>query len=179
MEECEALCTRLAIMVNGCFQCLGSVQHLKTRFGDGYTLAVRVRTSGNPASSSAPPGSSHIGSSPDGSPSAPHPPGSAEHEAALALVTRYVRRHFGAGAVPKGSHYNMLQWELPSAGLSLAHVFATMENAARELPIEDYSVSQNTLDNVSSGRGVTEGLRQCVTSEIVCSLIFTRHWDSN
>nr|KAF6400152.1 ATP binding cassette subfamily A member 7 [Rousettus aegyptiacus] len=31
MEECEALCTRLAIMVNGRFRCLGSVQHLKGR----------------------------------------------------------------------------------------------------------------------------------------------------
>ncbi|GJQ88078.1 hypothetical protein Trydic_g13091 [Trypoxylus dichotomus] len=29
MEECEALCTRLAIMVNGIFKCLGSIQHLK------------------------------------------------------------------------------------------------------------------------------------------------------
>ena len=31
MEECEALCTRMAIMVNGRFCCLGSVQHLKNR----------------------------------------------------------------------------------------------------------------------------------------------------
>ena len=31
MEECEALCTRLAIMVNGEFKCLGSVQHLKSK----------------------------------------------------------------------------------------------------------------------------------------------------
>lgn len=31
MEECEALCTRLAIMVNGRFRCLGSAQHLKGR----------------------------------------------------------------------------------------------------------------------------------------------------
>lgn len=31
MEECEALCTRLAIMVNGRFCCLGSAQHLKGR----------------------------------------------------------------------------------------------------------------------------------------------------
>eukprot|EP00061_Rhincodon_typus_P011695 g36912.t1 len=29
MEECEALCTRLAIMVNGQFKCLGTIQHLK------------------------------------------------------------------------------------------------------------------------------------------------------
>ncbi|CAB3983284.1 ATP-binding cassette sub-family A member 2 isoform X4 [Paramuricea clavata] len=32
MEECEALCTRLAIMVNGQFKCLGSTQHLKNRY---------------------------------------------------------------------------------------------------------------------------------------------------
>ncbi|CAF4332950.1 unnamed protein product, partial [Adineta steineri] len=29
MEECETLCNRLVIMVNGKFKCLGSVQHLK------------------------------------------------------------------------------------------------------------------------------------------------------
>ena len=31
MEECEALCGRLAIMVNGMFRCMGSIQHLKNR----------------------------------------------------------------------------------------------------------------------------------------------------
>ena len=31
MEECEALCTRLAIMVNGEFKCLGGIQHLKSK----------------------------------------------------------------------------------------------------------------------------------------------------
>uniref|UniRef100_A0A8C0T7Q6 ABC transporter domain-containing protein n=1 Tax=Canis lupus familiaris TaxID=9615 RepID=A0A8C0T7Q6_CANLF len=38
MEECEALCTRLAIMVEGQFKCLGSPQHLKSKFGSGYSL---------------------------------------------------------------------------------------------------------------------------------------------
>jgi hypothetical protein len=42
MEECEALCTRLVIMVNGQFKCLGSPQHLKTKFGSGYKLAIRL-----------------------------------------------------------------------------------------------------------------------------------------
>lgn len=42
LEECEALCTRLAIMVNGCLQCLGSIQHLKNKFGSGYSLTIRV-----------------------------------------------------------------------------------------------------------------------------------------
>lgn len=42
MEECEALCNRIAIMVNGRFKCLGSVQHLKNRFGEGYTLVIKT-----------------------------------------------------------------------------------------------------------------------------------------
>ena len=42
MEECEALCTRLVIMVNGKFKCLGSPQHLKAKFGSGYKLAIRL-----------------------------------------------------------------------------------------------------------------------------------------
>uniref|UniRef100_A0A4W2DCD1 ABC transporter domain-containing protein n=1 Tax=Bos indicus x Bos taurus TaxID=30522 RepID=A0A4W2DCD1_BOBOX len=40
MEECEAVCTRLAIMVHGSFRCLGSPQHIKNRFGDGYTVKI-------------------------------------------------------------------------------------------------------------------------------------------
>ena len=43
MEECEALCTRLVIMVNGEFKCLGSLQHLKSKFGNGYKLALRLQ----------------------------------------------------------------------------------------------------------------------------------------
>lgn len=35
MEECEALCSRLTIMVNGRFQCLGTPQHLKIKFSEG------------------------------------------------------------------------------------------------------------------------------------------------
>ena len=45
MEECEALCTRLAIMVNGEFKCMGSTQHIKDRFGDGYIVIIRIKGS--------------------------------------------------------------------------------------------------------------------------------------
>uniref|UniRef100_A0A8C0LZ47 ABC transporter domain-containing protein n=1 Tax=Canis lupus familiaris TaxID=9615 RepID=A0A8C0LZ47_CANLF len=44
MEECEALCTRLAIMVEGQFKCLGSPQHLKSKFGSGYSLRAKIRS---------------------------------------------------------------------------------------------------------------------------------------
>lgn len=42
MAECDALCSRLAIMVNGRFECMGTTQHLKHRFGGGYTLQIKV-----------------------------------------------------------------------------------------------------------------------------------------
>lgn len=38
MEEAEALCARIGIMVGGRLRCLGSSQHLRSRYGDGYQL---------------------------------------------------------------------------------------------------------------------------------------------
>ena len=43
MEECEALCDRLAIMVNGQFQCFGNIPHLKNKFGQGFTVLVKLQ----------------------------------------------------------------------------------------------------------------------------------------
>lgn len=42
MEECEALCTRLAIMVNGELKCLGSTQHLKNKYSKGIVLKIKL-----------------------------------------------------------------------------------------------------------------------------------------
>ncbi|RWS30311.1 ATP-binding cassette sub-family A member 1-like protein [Leptotrombidium deliense] len=43
MDECEALCSRIAIMVNGEFKCLGSIQYLRNKFGQGFTISVKVK----------------------------------------------------------------------------------------------------------------------------------------
>jgi ABC-type multidrug transport system ATPase subunit len=45
MEECEALSTKLGIMVNGQFKCFGNVQHLKNKYGNGYTLILKCKSS--------------------------------------------------------------------------------------------------------------------------------------
>uniref|UniRef100_A0A673ZFD4 ATP-binding cassette sub-family A member 2 n=1 Tax=Salmo trutta TaxID=8032 RepID=A0A673ZFD4_SALTR len=112
MEECEALCTRLGIMVNGRFKCLGSIQHLKNRFGDGYMITVRTRTSSN-----------------------------------VKEVVRFFNRNFPE-AVLKERHHTKVQFQLKSDRISLAQVFSKMEQVVEALGIEDYSVSQTTLDNV-------------------------------
>ncbi|XP_041074940.1 phospholipid-transporting ATPase ABCA1-like [Polyodon spathula] len=113
MEECEALCTRMAIMVNGRFRCLGSVQHLKNRFGDGYTIILRV--------------------------AGPNPN--------LKPVMEFIECEL-PGSVLKEKHRNMLQYQLPSSLSSLARLFSILSKNKSQLRIEDYSVSQTTLDQV-------------------------------
>uniref|UniRef100_A0A8C7HIG2 ATP-binding cassette sub-family A member 5-like n=1 Tax=Oncorhynchus kisutch TaxID=8019 RepID=A0A8C7HIG2_ONCKI len=43
MEEAEAVCDRVAIMVSGQLRCIGSIQHLKGKYGRGYSLELKLR----------------------------------------------------------------------------------------------------------------------------------------
>jgi ABC-type multidrug transport system ATPase subunit len=44
MEEAEALSTKMGIMVKGgVFRCFGSSQHIKSKFGTGYEIEVKIR----------------------------------------------------------------------------------------------------------------------------------------
>merc|ERR1712126_79699 len=41
MEEADAICSRIGIMVDGELKCLGSSQDLKNKFGGGYNLHIK------------------------------------------------------------------------------------------------------------------------------------------
>ncbi|KAK0409055.1 hypothetical protein QR680_004314 [Steinernema hermaphroditum] len=113
MEECEALCTSLAIMVYGHFRCFGSVQHLKHRYGSGYTLLVRLKDK--------------------------------KHSQALKEA---IREHF-PGSVLKEEHLLQLNFELKRRDeTSWSSLFAKMERLVDPAGIEDYSLSQTTLEQV-------------------------------
>ncbi|XP_022091487.1 ATP-binding cassette sub-family A member 3-like [Acanthaster planci] len=112
MEECEALCTRLAIMVNGQFKCLGSVQHLKHRFGQGYTVLAK-----------------------------------AKHGQNLNGFKRLMEEQF-PGSQLKDEHQGMVHYHITNAQLTWAQIFGAMERAKSQYNIEDYSVSQTTLEQV-------------------------------
>ncbi|NXB84441.1 ABCA9 protein, partial [Vidua chalybeata] len=43
MEEAEAVCDRVAILVSGQLRCIGSIQYLKNKFGNGYLLEIKVK----------------------------------------------------------------------------------------------------------------------------------------
>ena len=47
MEEADALSTKLGIMVNGHFKCFGTVQHLKSKFGNYYEIELKINTGVN------------------------------------------------------------------------------------------------------------------------------------
>lgn len=43
MEEAEFLCDRLGILINGRLKCIGSPEHLKMKYGEGYNLEVQSK----------------------------------------------------------------------------------------------------------------------------------------
>ncbi|EDV28384.1 uncharacterized protein TRIADDRAFT_49936 [Trichoplax adhaerens] len=121
MEECEALCTRLAIMVNGKFKCLGSPQHLKSKFGQGYTVIAKVGRDK--------PNSIH------------------DQEQIMNRLQAYIEENF-PNAVIKDQHHGLIHYYVSDARVSWAKVFSIMEEAKRTFNLEDYSVGQTTLEDV-------------------------------
>ncbi|KAG8267320.1 ATP-binding cassette sub- A member 5, variant 2 [Homalodisca vitripennis] len=45
MEEADALCTRVGILTNGSLGCVGTTQYLKDRYGGGYILEMKLKSS--------------------------------------------------------------------------------------------------------------------------------------
>lgn len=121
MEECEALCTRLAIMVNGVFQCLGSIQHLKAKFSEGYSLIMKIK------------GSDMVDSD--------------DLSAKVNRVKTFVDETF-PGSFLKDYHEGLLNYQVETPNLTWSRIFGTIEEAKGKLDIEDYSVSQTTLEQL-------------------------------
>ena len=116
MEECEALCTKLAIMVNGEFQCFGTTQHLKSKFAQGYSLIVKLKGGAQPQS-----------------------PG-----AFLQVLQSKVQVQV--------KHEHGVQLDLSvSQSEKMSDLFAVMESAEVQACIDDYGLSQTSLEQVFLG----------------------------
>jgi len=200
MEECEALCSRIGIMVSGRLRCLGSAHHLKQRFGQGYQLDVTIgfakqeekarnqaqavdvaAQAQNEDGESVPirvvrPSNAGGGEiemqTQQGEPKVaewqedpnlpavridsfvlePH-----EEKDVLAntqLLSRVVEnfQKFVAANFPGSklleAHSNRLKFRVPSNVMSLGSLFTTIEKYRDKLHIEEYSVSQTTLEQI-------------------------------
>jgi len=215
MEECEALCSRIGIMVSGRLRCLGSAQHLKNKFGRGYQLDVTLslqpslateitsvppQSNGTPAilsqnadvtstpviaiSSEAQNGISALdvpvstgavavsvngegkvangtvlvsvapaGSSVSSASSTAWSKLTPEQQAAhlKEIVSRF--QAFVASAFPgaqllEQDDAHRFKYRLPQGSQSLGEMFTLIENNRRALRIEEYSVSQTSLEQI-------------------------------
>ena len=135
MEECEALCTRLAIMVDGSFKCLGSPQHLKNRFGSGYVLVIKLKQPVTTLST----GVLGMDDAEEGLRECP--------VTDLEPIIADVRRRIPSAQLLE-THESMLRYSIPQESATLSFVFGQVEAIKAQFSVEDYSLSQTTLEQV-------------------------------
>jgi hypothetical protein len=112
MEECEALCTRLVIMVNGKFKCLGSPQHLKSKFGTGYKISLRLKYKSDPDK-----------------------------------LFEFMKTYFPSQTT-LDIHKRLFEFTVPLKDTKLSRLFKLIEKNRSNVGINDYSISQTTLDQI-------------------------------
>jgi ABC-type multidrug transport system ATPase subunit len=170
MEEVEALASRLAIMAAGSARCLGTPQHLKSKFGDGYTLELRVgistplpKTPQPPEASSSSPG----GGMPSPASDAPATANAVEQSSSTAELLQAATERAeqclqsvmpGTMLLEKEPGRLLLRLPLGTSRAaaqatdgsvaSLSDVFEAVEAARESLCITEYSLAQSSLERV-------------------------------
>ncbi|KAG1651998.1 ATP-binding cassette sub-family A member 3 [Nymphon striatum] len=145
MEECEALCGRLVIMVNGECCCLGSPQHLKSKFSEGYTVLVKLEE--DDTSSQKNTSFTSVRSS-----SAVYMRSlSRTGDVSKSQVDKF--QNFFMEMFPraelKSLHQLFIHYHIPlDPSVGWAKIFGAMEKAKEKYHIEDYTVSQTSLEQV-------------------------------
>ncbi|XP_004691779.1 PREDICTED: ATP-binding cassette sub-family A member 3-like [Condylura cristata] len=114
MEEGEALCTRVAIMVKGKFQCLGTPQHLRNKLGNIYSLTAKMK---------------------------------ADNKDKLKEFKTFIAKTF-PGNIINQDHGGSVGYYIPSKDICWGKVFSILEKAKVLFNLENYSVSQITLEQI-------------------------------
>lgn len=120
MEECEVLCTKLGIMVDGQFRCFGSVQKLKDKFGKGYNFILKCKTALNET----------------------------ETEYKISKVLNFVAMNIPNAILQDKQQLTLFYQIIQNETLNIARIFDLIEKNKQDLDIETYSLSQTTLEQV-------------------------------
>ncbi|XP_054565472.1 ATP-binding cassette sub-family A member 9 [Eptesicus fuscus] len=113
MAEAEAVCDRVAIMVSGRLRCIGSIQHLKSKFGKDYLLEMKVKTL------------AHL---------------EPLHSEILRLFPQAARQE---------RYSSLMVYKLPVEDVRpLSQAFFKLEIVKQSFDLEEYSLSQSTLEQV-------------------------------
>ncbi|XP_055994780.1 phospholipid-transporting ATPase ABCA3-like [Sorex fumeus] len=123
MEECDAICTKLAILVKGRIVCLGSPQHLKSKFGNIYVLKVKVK--------------------------------SEARDQMMEEFKDFIETTF-PGSELKQETQGILNYYIPKKDTSWGKLVDILENAKDQYSLEDYSISQMTLEQIFLNFAVPE-----------------------
>jgi len=127
MDECEALCSRIGIMVKGRLVCLGSAAHLKSVHGAGYQFDIAFK------------------------------PGAdlkvAAQQIASFVKQRFpdgVRITDGGNrsSAPAEAFRQRMKFRLPKDVMPISGLFREVEQHREELQLSEYSVSETTLDQI-------------------------------
>eukprot|EP00794_Sanderia_malayensis_P009397 gene9396-10385_t len=119
MEEADALCSRVGIVVKGQLKCIGTTQELKNNYGGGYTLEIKCSIDD-----------------------------SISVEDKMASVDEFVREIFEEAEESERFGHRVI-YKIPKERVgNLSDVFSTFETGKSSLGIEEYSFSQSTLEQV-------------------------------
>uniref|UniRef100_A0A8C3WJ41 ATP binding cassette subfamily A member 9 n=1 Tax=Catagonus wagneri TaxID=51154 RepID=A0A8C3WJ41_9CETA len=113
MAEAEAVCDRVAIMVSGRLRCIGSIQHLKSKFGRDYLLEMKVKTLDQ-----------------------------------VETLHREILKIFPQAARQE-RFSSLMVYKLPVEDVRpLSQAFFKLETVKQNFDLEEYSLSQSTLEQV-------------------------------
>jgi len=201
MEECEALCPRISIMANGRLRCLGSAQHLKNKFGQGFQIEMKVKLidkqdedylanasalaqskgglSDEEATADAediffnldeavaalrsltgdnylsdmlnpenPAGYNTFKNASAGMEGLDELAAFATTELRMRNLETFVTETFSDQAILRERQDTKARYEVPSEGIKIASIFASIEENKEKLMLADYGVSQTSLEQV-------------------------------
>ncbi|RWS12052.1 ATP-binding cassette sub-family A member 1-like protein [Dinothrombium tinctorium] len=118
MDEVEALCSRVAVLANGKLRCIGALNTLKDKFGRGFTVVLKVDK---------------------------------EHSTSDEYIERVksaFSSYFGReNSNLKYENYGVMYYNLTSESMTISNAFETMERLKQEFKLEDYIISNATLEN--------------------------------
>lgn len=121
MQECESICSRIGIMVAGQLRCLGSVQHLRNKYGQGFTVMIKIKREmiHNPETASI----------------------------YLDDIKSFVAKEIPS-AVIRDLHETVISYHVTDPTVSWSKLFQVMESAKEKFSLEDYSASDTSLEQI-------------------------------
>lgn len=131
MEEAEALCKRIGIMVLGQVRALGTKQHLKTKFGSGYELSIKYQTTILVDQTKK--------------------DGQIQNQQSIVNraddIVSFMNTLFPTSKF-LSDNGGLMTFTVPSVDMKMGLAFSEIETHKARLFIEDYSISQSTLEQV-------------------------------